>query len=188
VLTAAAGPLSLRDLVALQSDGQGADTRHVRRLVQERAARSLERLRSVGSERYQFAHASLLDYAQRMPDLCDPGYRQRIHHWAEQWPDAGWPNPADAEQGTPQYLLDTYSSTLAQDARRLAQLASDIGWVEAAIPTVGVDRVLADLHQAAAAKPATTKVAPVLAAVTGQAYDLRPPQPVSQPGYILRQL
>ena len=31
-------------------------------------------------------------------------------------------------------------------------------------------------------------VAAVLAAVTGQAHNLRPPQPVDQPGYILRQL
>ena len=48
--------------------------------------------------------------------------------------------------------------------------------------------VLADLRRAAAANPASTAVAAVVAAVTGQAYDLRPPQPVDQPGYILRQL
>ena len=75
-----------------------------------------------------------------------------------------------------------------QDPQRLAQLASDIGWVEAAIASVGVDRVLADLRRAAAANPASTAVAAVLAAVTGQAHNLRPPQPVDQPGYILRQL
>ena len=27
-------------------------------------------------------------------DLRDPEYRQRIHHWAERWRDAGWPIPA----------------------------------------------------------------------------------------------
>ena len=35
---------------------------------------------------------------------------------------------------------------------------------------------------------ASTAVAAVLAAVTGQAHNLRPPQPLDQPGYILRQL
>src|SRR5438094_581442 len=93
LLTAAAGPLSVRDLAALRSDGQGApaaaDKRHVRRVVEERAARSLERVGSAGSERYQFAHGSLLEYAQTMPDLCDPEFRQRIHHWARQWRGAG---------------------------------------------------------------------------------------------------
>ena len=52
LLTAAAGPLSLRDLVALRSNGQGApaaaETRHVRRLVEERAARGLERVSPAG--------------------------------------------------------------------------------------------------------------------------------------------
>ena len=42
-------------------------------------------------ERYQFAHDSLLEYAQTVPDLCDPEYRQRIHQWADQWRDVGWP-------------------------------------------------------------------------------------------------
>ena len=98
------------------------------------------------------------------------------------------PAPAGGEEGTPRYLLDTYPATLAHDPQRLAQLVGDIGWVEAAIASAGVDRVLADLRRAAAANPASTAVAAVLAAVTGQAYDLRPPQPVDQPGYILRQL
>lgn len=47
LLTAAAGPLSLKDLTALRTDGvtpNAADTRHVRRLLEERAARSLERV------------------------------------------------------------------------------------------------------------------------------------------------
>ena len=105
------------------------------------------------SERYEFAHASLLEYAQTVPDLCDPEYRQRIHYWASRWRDAGWPVPADREEGTPRYLLDTYPATLAEDPQRLAELAGDIGWVEAAIASAGVDGVLADLRRAAAAHP-----------------------------------
>ena len=189
LLTAAAGPLSVRDLAALRSEAPtAADTRYVRRLVAERAARSLERVGSAGTKRYEFAHASLLEYAQTVPDLCDREYRQRIHRWASRWRDASWPVPVVEQEGTPQYLLDTYPATLAQDPRRLAELAADSGWVEAAIASVGVDRVLADLRRAAVANPAATTVAAVLAAVTSQSYELQPPQPVYQRGYILRQL
>jgi hypothetical protein len=191
-LTAAQGPLSLRDLAALRSGRpaatSAADIRHVRRMVEERAARSLERVGPVAGERYQFAHVSLLEYAQKAPDLCDPEHRQRIHHWASRWRDAGWPTPVGGEEGTPRYLLDTYPATLASDPQRLAQLASDIGWAEAAITVEGVDRVLGDLHQAAAANPASEAVVAILTAVAGQAHNLRPPQPLDQPGYILRQL
>jgi WD40 repeat protein len=192
LLTAAQGPLSLRDLVALQSDeldtSSVAGTRHIRRVVEERAARSLERVGPAGQERYEFAHALLLEYAQTVPDLCDPAYRQRIHRWASRWRDAGWPTTGSREEGAPRYLLNTYPATLAHEPQQLAQLVSDIGWAEAAIASAGVDWVLDDLRQAAAANPASTRIAAVAAAITGQSYDLRPPQPVGQPGYILRQL
>ena len=192
VLTAAAGPLSLRDLLALRSDARtaptAADTRHVRRLVEDRAARSLERVGPANGERYQFAHESLLAYAQADDDLNDPEYRHRIDQWADRWRDDGWPTPAGGMKGTPQYFLDTYPSTLTDDHQRLAELAGDIGWVEAAVQSAGVDRVLTDLRQALTVNPASARVAAVLAAVTGQAQHLRPPQPVDEPGYILRQL
>jgi hypothetical protein len=64
----------------------------------------------------------------------------------------------------------------------------DVSWVEAAIVSAGVDGVLADLRRAAAADPANKAVAAVLAAIAGQAHNLRPPQPLDQPGYTLRQL
>ena len=209
LLTAAAGPLSVMDLVALRSDGQSApiaaDTLPVRRLVKEHAARSLERVGSADDERYQFAHSSLLEYARRAPDLCDPEYRQRIHHWAEGWQDTGWPTPAGGEKGTPHYLLDTYSSILAADQPRLVgrdtypsiltedqpplvRLVGDVGWVDAAIQTAGVDSVVAALSTARSAAPAYPRVSSMLAAVRGQARHLRPPAPVHQPGYVLRQL
>ena len=197
LLTAAAGGLSVSDLAALRLDRgaapTAADRRHVRRLVEDRAARILERVGPAGKERYQFAHGSLLEYAQtaRNPaaqDLRDPEYRQRIHRWAERWRDAGWPTPAGEDEGTPRYLLETYPDTLAHDPQRLAGLAANIGWVEAATAAAGVDRVLASLGRALTANPASTVVAAVVSAVTGQAYNLRPPQPVDQPGYILRQL
>ena len=67
------------------------------------------------------------------------------------WQDADWPTRAGGGRGTPLYLLDTYPATLDQDSRQLAQLATDIGWVEVAIAAVGVDRVLTDLRRSAAA-------------------------------------
>ena len=192
MLTAAEGPLSLRDLVMLQSDMLGtpaaANTTHVRRLVEEHAARSLERVGPAGNDGYQFAHASLLEYARTMPDLCDPEYRQRIHWWAIQWRNLGWPIPGSGREGTPRYLLDTYAATLAHDPQRLAQLATDIGWVEAAVVSAGVGLVLDDLRRAAAANPAGNRVSAVLAAITRQNHNLRSGQPLNQPGYILRQL
>ena len=125
---------------------------------------------------------------RRTQDLSDPEYRQRIHRWADRWRDAGWPTGADGKEGTPQYLLDTYPSILADDPRRLARLVCDVGWSEAAITIVGVDSVMADLREATAANAASAAPAAVLAAVIGQAHNLRPPQPVDQSGYILRQL
>ena len=187
VLTAAAGPLSLRDVLALRSDGQGtptaADTRHVRRLVEDRAARSLERVGPVGDERYQFAHDSLREYATKVPDLSDPEYRQHIHRWAERWRDAGWPLPADEDGTTPRYLLDEYPSTLKNQPQRLAGLTGDMGWVAAALQTVGVDQVLADLGTTT-----TTEASALRVIIRGQGHNLRPPQPIAQPGYVLRQL
>jgi hypothetical protein len=190
LLAAAAGPLAVRDLAAMTTVAPQsmALTRRIRTLVTISAARSLQTAGLAGRDRYQYAHESLLAYAQTDDDLSDQDFRRRIHQWADSWRAAGWPAPADREEGTPQYLLDTYPATLTQEPRRLTQLASDIGWVEAAIESEGVASVLADLRQAAAANPASSEVAAVVAAVTGQTYDLRPPQPVKQPGYILRQL
>jgi len=192
VLTAAAGPLSLTDLVALRANGQAVPTAverlHVRRLVGDRAARSLERVGAAGNERYQFAHSSLLEYARANDDLCDPEYRQRIHHWAERWRNAGWPTSTDSATGTPRYLLDHYPATLAADPQRLAALVGDIGWVHASIQDGDVDGVLAQLRTARFAAPENPDVSAMLAVVHGQAQNLRPPQQVQQPEYVLRQL
>jgi hypothetical protein len=190
LLAAAAGPLAVRDMAAMTTVApqSAALTRRIRTLVTTSAARSLQTAGLAGRDRYQFAHESLLAYAQADDDLSAPDFRRRIHQWADDWRAAGWPTPADREEGTPRYLLDTYPATLTQEPRRLAELARDIGWVEAAIASAGVAPVLADLRRASAANPANSDVAAVVVAVTGQAYDLRPSLPVEQPGYILRQL
>jgi hypothetical protein len=130
----------------------------------------------------------LWEYAQATEELGDPEYRTRIHRWAERWCDLGWPTSSDVNERTPQYLLESYPGTLAGDPDRLTALVSDIGWVDAAIQSTGVDRVLARLRSAAAADPATPAVAAMLATVLGQAFHLRQSLPVTQSGYVLRQL
>lgn len=191
-LAAAHGPLTVSDLAALTGDKEAGEVelahrRLIRELVSTVAARSVQPagLDSVGG--YQFAHESLLAYAQAHPDLNDPSFRSRIHQWAWQWQAAGWPAPAGGE-GTPRYLLDIYPATLAREPLRLARLAGDIGWVEAAIASAGADAALATIRRAAAANPDSAPVAAMLTAVTGQAYDLRSLAPFEQPGSILRQL
>jgi hypothetical protein len=191
LLTAAAGPLSVIDLAFLSNDlvsPSAAHSRGVSRLVTEQAARSLEPVGSTEHLRYQFAHFSLLEYAQANEELCDPEYRNRIHRWAEWWRDRGWRTPSDARGSTPRYLLDSYSGTLTSDPSRLVALVSDVGWVEAVIQSMGADRVLADLRRAAATEQAEPAVRAMLAAVSGQAHHLRPSLPLTQPGYVLRQL
>ena len=163
ILTAAAGALSVTDLATIT----GVKAPIVRGFITHRAARSLEPVGPVEDRRYQFAHQTLLEYCQQHPDVGgDQQYQEQLHRWAKRWQDADWPTRGDGGKGTPLYLLDTYPATLAQDSQQLAQLATDIGWVEAAIAAVGVDRVLTDLRRAAAANPASTAVAAVMAAVT----------------------
>jgi Trypsin-like peptidase domain/WD domain, G-beta repeat len=190
-LTAAAGPLSARDLAFLSNDLASPSVGHsrrVRRLVTEQAARSLEPVGSAEQARYQFAHFSLLEYAQANEELSDPEYGNRIHRWAEWWRDCGWPTSPDVIENTPRYLLESYPGTLASEPSRLAALVSDVGWVAAALRSMGADRVVADLRRAAVTNPADSAVGAMLATVSGQAHHLRPSLPVTQPGYVLQQL
>jgi WD40 repeat protein len=190
LMGAAGGPLAVHDLAALTTEGppSAALARQIRVLLTTSAARSAQPAGAPADDRYQFAHESLLAYVRADLDLGDPQFRRRIDRWADQWRAAGWLTPDRGETGVPRYLLDSYPATLTREPLRLAQLAGDAGWAEAAIAAVGVDTVLANLRQAVAAAPASAAVAAVMAAVNGQARLLRPPFPVDQPGYILRQL
>jgi WD40 repeat protein len=190
LLAAAAGPLAIGDLAAMTSvAGPAAVLRQrIHRLLNTAAARSLQRARTAGSGRYQFAHESLLAYAQTHESLNDPDFRRRIHQWADRRRDAGWAALPRRDEATSQYLLDAYPSTLVHDPQRLSALTGDVTWIEAVITAMGIDRALAELRRAAAADPGSTVLAAMLAAVTGQVLNLRPPHPVDQPGYILRQL
>jgi hypothetical protein len=139
-LTAAAGSLSVRDLAILSNNlasPSAAQSRRVRRLVTEQAARSLDPVGSTEQPRYQFAHLSILEYTQATEELGDPEYRNRIHRWAEWWRDRGWPISPNASESTPRYLLDSYPGTLASEPSRLVGLMSDVGWVDVAIQSMG---------------------------------------------------
>jgi WD40 repeat protein len=190
LLTAAAGPLTVQDLADMTTVApQSAElSRRIRSLVTTSAARSLQAVGPPGNESYQFAHESLLSYAQANHDLSHPDFRRRLHSWAERWRTVGWLTPGGEQADTPRYLLDVYPATLDQDPGRLAELTTDVSWIQAAIETRETDKVLADLRRSAAANPANTTVAAGLAAVVGQARNLRPPRPINEPGYILRQL
>ena len=192
LLAAAAGPLAVSDLSALIGDAGGwaaPRSRRIHRLITEEAARSLQPVGPADAPRYMFAHGSLLEYAQANADLQHPGYRQRIHEWARRWQELGWP-AADSGDGAalPRYLLDAYPATLISEPRRFGALVSDLAWVHAAIQTTGVISVLAHLRTARSAAPADTAVSGLLAAVLGQAHYLRPPYPLNDVGYFLRQL
>ena len=178
LLTAAAGPLAVADLAAMSAVApqSAALTRRIRRLVTVEAARSLQPVGLAKGDRYQFAHGSLLEQAQENEDLSDPDYLRRIHQWADSWQAAGWPPMDGAGHGTPRYLLDTYPSTLTEDPPRLAALAGDAGWVTAAIQTLGVDAVLAELKTAGAAAPGEPRLAAMHAVVR------RPGPPPARPG------
>ena len=184
-MAAAAGPLAANDLGAFLP---GVPVGSLRRFLNDAASRTVQRVGPPGGERYQFAHETLLLTCQQRDDLDVGARRQQIHTWAERWRDADWPTPAGELGTTPRYLLDAYPSTLKDQPERLAALAGDVGWITAGVQTVGVDRVLADLGAAQSAAPADEGVSAMLSALRAQAHHLRPPQPVGQPGYVLRQL
>lgn len=194
ILTAAAGALSIDDLATLTGgleESTPARVRHIDRLVTENAARTLQPVGPTGHRRYQFAHGSLLEQAQtdeRFRILRHSQYRRRIDQWADRWRDADWPVVGDDNCITPRYLLDEYPATLVSQPLRFSALVGDVGWVAAALQTVGVDRVMADLETAQSSGATPGDASALLAVLRIQAPNLRSPQPVILPGYVLRQL
>jgi hypothetical protein len=149
LLTAArGGPLAAADLAALT----GSRPWKVRGVLDGEAARTLQQVGPSNTPRYTFAHETLLARCQKQ-GIGDPGHTRRIEEWVATWRDHGWPTAHDGTQGTPLYLLDRYAQTLYHDPPRLTALAGDVGWVTAAIQTLGVDAVLAELKTAGAAAP-----------------------------------
>ncbi len=184
LLTAArGGPLSDADLTTLT----GSRPWKVSGVLDGEAARTLQQVGLADTPRYTFAHETLLARCQQQ-SVGDTGHACRIHDWAATWRDRGWPTAHDSKQGTPLYLLDSYPRTLDGDPPRLAALASDAGWVTAAIKTLGVDAVLAELKTAGAAAPGEPQLAAIHAVVRGQAHHLRGLEAVGDTGFVPRQL
>ena len=184
LLTAArGGPLADADLATLT----GSRPWKVRGVLDGEAARTLQQVGPADTPRYTFAHETLLARCQQQ-GVGDPGHARRIEEWAATWRDRGWPAARDGEQGTPLYLLDRYPQTLYGDPPRLAALAGDAGWVTAAIRTLGVDAVLAELKTAGAAAPGEPRLAAMHAVVRGQAHHLRDREAAGDPGFVPRQL
>ncbi len=184
MLTAArGGPLADADLVTLT----GGRPWKVRAILDGEAARTLQQVGPADMPRYTFAHETLLARCQQY-GVDDPGHACRIEEWAATWRDRGWPTAHDGKQGTPLYLLDRYPRTIYGDPLRLAALACDAGWVTAAIRTLGVDAVLAELKTAGAAAPGEPRLAAMHAVVRGQAHHLRGREAADDPGFVPRQL
>ena len=184
LLTAArGGPLADADLVTLT----GSRLWKVRGVLDGEAARILQQVGPTDSPRYTFAHETLLARCQEQ-GVGDPGHTRRIDEWAATWQGRGWPTARDDEQGTPLYLLDRYPQSLYGDPPRLAALAGDAGWVTAAIRTLGVDAVLAELKTAVAAAPGEPRLAAMHAVVRRQAHHLRDRAAAGDPGFVPRQL
>jgi WD40 repeat protein len=67
-------------------------------------------------------------------------------------------------------------------------VVGDVGWVIAAIRTLGVGAVLVELKTAGAAAPGEARLAAMHAVVRGQAHHLRDREAVDDPGFVPRQL
>jgi WD40 repeat protein len=159
-MAAAAGPLALDDLETLLPN---LSRDRISRFLATDAARTI-RPRSVAGERaYEFSHDTLLQ-ASRDGDLADrlnvPQRRRAVHKWAATWEERAWLADPDTGRSVPGYLLDAYPSTFSKESdlttdrgptsrERLKSLLSDVGWVDAAVVRLGVDRVLAILRSAA---------------------------------------
>ena len=184
LLTAArGGPLSDADLAALT----GSRPWKVRAVLDGEAGRTLQEVGLADAPRYTFAHDTLLDRCLHH-DLGGVGHARRLEEWAASWRDRGWPTSRDGQDGTPLYLFDTYPQALYGDSPRLAALAGDASWVAAAIRTLGVDVVLAELKTASAAVRGEPRLTAMHAVVRGQAHHLRGPEAAADPGFVPRQL
>ncbi len=216
LLAAAAGPLAVGDMIRLSrslgastSDGPARelsldDVHDADRFLSEDAARSLQQVGTPENperQRYQYAHASLLEHAQKDRYLGDRRFRDAIHRWADDWRSRHWRDGGGAP--VPTYLLESYPATLVPgsdqdgDLGRLEALTSDVGWVAAAVRALGIDRVLGTLRTAASALPddrhpggdnGETATARLASALRAQSYALRSPQAAADDGFVLRQL
>ncbi|MBK3563708.1 trypsin-like peptidase domain-containing protein [Streptomyces sp. MBT62] len=188
LLAAAAGPLTVEDLVTLCST-EGASieqlTGRITSFVTEHAVRSLRQVGHGSNSSYQFAHESLLAAAQLTAAPRLPVLRRRLERWAATWKEAGWPLADQA--GSPSYLFHTYPTTLRGDTARLRTLFEDIGWIVAAVRTIGIDQTLAHIALAGPLRP-RDRLSMLRAALRSQTQYLRAEFLWPGAGSVLRQL
>ncbi|WP_213083953.1 hypothetical protein, partial [Streptomyces alboniger] len=136
LVTAAQGGLTLRDLVEL--------TRLLPYELEARLSsvfgRSLETRTRWDLEEekgYLFAHETLREQAAQALGPAVAGYRDRIHAWADEYRERGWP------EGTPGYLLHTYGRLLASgdDLERYLATITDPLRQERLLAVTGSDAV-----------------------------------------------
>jgi len=126
-LLAACGPLAIEEMTALfELEGVDVDGLDVRRVVDQAAARVLERHQTgaddgPGEWRYAFAHETLQTVAIKdIGRKLIAAHEDAVRRWAGQHVAANWPDD------TPQYLLDGYPAFLdrTRDIGRLKVLPS----------------------------------------------------------------
>ncbi|WP_030779927.1 trypsin-like peptidase domain-containing protein [Streptomyces sp. NRRL S-920] len=117
LVTAAQGGLTLRDLVELT----GLMPYELEARLSSMFGRSLETRTRWDLEEekgYLFAHETLHEQAAEALGPALAGYRARIHAWADEYRERGWPD------GTPGYLLHTYGRLLASGDDLVRHLAT----------------------------------------------------------------
>ncbi|MEV7278558.1 hypothetical protein [Streptomyces sp. NPDC093111] len=114
LLTAAGGGLTADDLAELTDDVPY----RIRDLLRTGPGRTF----APAGPAYLLAHEELAAQAREMLGTRElDRFRDRLHAWAEDWRDRGWP------EGTPEYLLRGYGAMLraAGDVDRLVSCALD---------------------------------------------------------------
>ncbi len=137
LLTAARGGLSGPDLTALT----GESPWEVEDVLHGVSGRTFTRRGSTwqpqdGPEVYLLGHEELQATARTyFGDQRLAGYQDRLHAWAQEYRDRGWPG------GTPEYLLSGYFQmlTAAGDTARLAACATDAARHERMLDITGGD-------------------------------------------------
>ena len=141
LLTAAQGGLCSSDLAELT----GIPLWEVEKILHAAAGRTFTRRPSrwapaTGPEVYLLGHEELQATAARYLAGRLPGYRDRLHAWADAYQDRGWP----AE--TPEYLLGGYYGLLASlgDLSSMAACALDQARHDRMLEMTGADMAALD--------------------------------------------
>lgn len=182
VLTAALGPLTRPDLKVLVPGlfaGWAADTFDDEVLPKIRRV-----VTGTGQTGYAFAHPRLrkhLATPKHVPSGALESARKKLLGYCRDW-----------AQHDSLYALSSYPSHLGEaDPSALAGLYHEAGYLSAAISTLGIDRVTSTLRRILSQDLPTEQrigMTRSLQLLDREAHHLRPPYPVTERGYVARQL